>query len=261
MRGDASFWRRAFGALLGAAATARPAVGQTRVEGVVVDSVQRPIVSASVLVQGRAVTTTSEAGRFRLDASDVAPLAIVVRRLGFAPESLVVRPGQDTALVVVLKAREVALAAQRVVAAATEGPLRLRGFYRRLEERGRGLNTGYFITPEAIAERTRFRPTQLFEAVPSIRLVKAASRPFAWRVLGRGACAMTIYVDGVRMNGLQQAASGSRERSRDSGEEFLDEFVNAGSVIGVEVYTSRANLPMGYEMLNGGCGVVLVWTK
>jgi hypothetical protein len=55
---------------------------------------------------------------------------------------------------------------------------------------------------------------------------------------------MTVYLDRIRLPG------------RD-----LDFIVSPTTVSGIEIYPRGAGASAGYQLLNGTCGVVLVWTK
>jgi hypothetical protein len=72
-------------------------------------------------------------------------------------------------------------------------------------------------------------------------------------VLGRGGCAMTVLVDGQRINldltKLERAVP-------------IDELVSGRTVAAVEIYPSTANAPSELIPLTGGgsCGIIAIWT-
>jgi hypothetical protein len=62
---------------------------------------------------------------------------------------------------------------------------------------------------------------------------------------GRGGCQMEVLVDGRPLR-----------------EGFLDEFMSANEIMGVEIYGPTANAPAELIPLTGrgSCGIVAVWT-
>jgi hypothetical protein len=75
------------------------------------------------------------------------------------------------------------------------------------------------------------------------------------RKIGNALCPMTIYVDRVRLSPLAAGPYG-----RDNAPVDINSYVTLRDVAGIEVYT-RTNMPAEYMLLNGTCGVVLIWTK
>ena len=63
----------------------------------------------------------------------------------------------------------------------------------------RGINRGFFITPEYLEQRRPSYITQMLENYPSIR-VSGRRLEFA-QILGTGDCRMTEYLDGTRVIG------------------------------------------------------------
>jgi hypothetical protein len=64
---------------------------------------------------------------------------------------------------------------------------------------------------------------------------------------------MTIYLDNIRLNSLAGRYANAAPD--------IDAVLTPTAVAGIEVYTRRTNVPAGFQMLGGTCGVVLIWTR
>ena len=131
----------------------------------------------------------------------------------------------------------------------TSEALERRGFYERMRGVERGINRGYFITPEDLEQRRPNYITQMLENYPSIR-VSGRSLEFA-RILGTGDCRMTVYLDGTGVIGKFD------QRSEDP----INTIVKPSEIAGVEIYPRASAAPPAYQGLSGLCGVVLIWTR
>lgn len=167
-------------------------------------------------------------------------------------------PGRDTVIDVVMMPIPQLLAEAQVKAAATIRSLEIRGFYRRLDDRNRGILNGAFVTAEEIDQRNPPRISWMIDGLQGVRVVKARNPlkrnyALAWDILGRRGCPMTIYLDGMRLNSLSQANNSLRQ--------YLDEIVSPTSVVGIEVYGTLGRAPPEYQSVSTTCGVVLIWTR
>jgi hypothetical protein len=164
----------------------------------------------------------------------------------------------------VLEPLPASLAKVQIEAEATTVSLELAGFYSRLRDKERAANTGHFILPEKI-ERRRGSVTQVVTGIPGLRVERFHQRGSsteymalfgnARKISGDGLCPMTVYVDRARL----QPPGGALGRDNAPPPD-INEAVTLRDVAGIEVYT-RANVPFEFAMLNGTCGVVLIWTK
>lgn len=251
MQAYMSSWRAlALSALLaGSVAGVRPAAAQTTprqtgfVAGVVRDSAGVVVVGAQVRLAGllgRGTTATD--GSFRL-AAPGGDRMLLVRRLGFRPESLavVIPPGGTTEVSVRLVATPQTLAP--VVVATTDirryAP-RLRAFH---ERRERGF--GRFFTAEDIDRRNPAVVTDLLRTVPGTRITRQGGQSV---VTFRGQnCVPLIWIDGA------PAVAG-----------YLDpDLFQPNSLAGIEVYSGPATVPSELMWLRGkgACGVIALWTR
>lgn len=179
------------------------------------------------------------------------------RRIGFEPVTLRFDVAPDSALRIVMRRLAHTVDAVRVVAQRIQS-LELRGFYERVTDVKRGINNGFFITPEEIESRPGARVTDFLSGRAGIRvkLVQEVGKG-RWGLEPQGldGCRMTIYVDGVRFHMLN---SPGLERGNIN---FINDLLSTNTVAGIEVYPRSVTAPPKYQSLNGTCGVILIWTR
>ena len=235
-------------AFLVATADAQDANRRT-VTGVVVDSSRNALPYVNVQVGSNRVIT-SDSGRFTLRESGRSSFRILLLRIGFQPVEVTVPAGSDTSLIVVMTPVAVRLSTVQVLGEQMSSKLELRGYYDRMRDVERGINRGYFITPEDLERRKPNFITQMLEGYPSVRVDALRGLPYA-QILGTGRCRMTVYLDGTRVIG----------KLNPGGEEAINMLVKPGEIAGAEVYPRGVGAPPQYQELNGSCGIVLIWTR
>jgi hypothetical protein len=248
-----------------------PAAAQGRtVRGVVLDTANRPVAAVNISTRG-AAAVTDDSGRFMIQLPSKDRARLDVRRVGFMPSRFGISAGGDTTIEMVLfptaQELEKVTVKEREPASAA-----LRGFQDRLGEKEKGINNGYFITEKEIEQRSPGRTSQLFEGVPSVYVVKGTpDGRTEWVITGRrlagiatnrrdsgpSRCGFTIYLDGVRLNIPKE----DRLTGRDTSTVVIDDFVNPLSIAGIEIYSRPTDAPSRFQLLNGSCGVALIWTK
>jgi hypothetical protein len=245
---------------------ALPVMAQGRViQGVVVDSAGASVAYANIIASGsqRRIAAGAD-GIFRLPLDSSAKRSIDVRRMGYLPVTIDFDTWPDSAIRVVLAPATRMLSAITIAAERSQS-LAIRGFYERMSEVDRGINFGYFITPEEIERRKGSRPTDLMTGIPSVRVrrVKTGDPQFrrpqdrqGWEVQGQGSCRMEVYIDGVRL-----VTPTKWRQNIDENHIFLDDLVALNTIAGIEVYPRSVQAPPKYQSMNGLCGVVLIWTK
>ncbi len=217
--------------------------------GLVVDESGQPLSYANVQVNGGRRFVSDDSGRFRLPYNVSGRASIVVRRIGFEPNEIVLQALPDTALRVQMKAIPVELKGVTITGASAYPSLDTHGFYRRLLDANRGINHGYFVTPEDFARRKPNWVTQMADGFPSV-YVRRGVRPMNDVIAGSLGCKMTVYLDNIRIVG--------KLNGRD---DFVNEMVPPNHVAAMEIYPRSVTAPPQYQPLNGTCGVVLIWTR
>jgi hypothetical protein len=226
--------------------------GEAQLSGTVNDKFGKPL-SAHVTVWGTDTgTTTDGRGRFRLSGLPGGTQTVEVRAIGFQPIERVVAlsAGDPTTVDILLRDRVRALEGVNVTAMATRA--RLKPFYDRMRDADRGINRGYFITEEEIERRKPAFLTSLFYNLPTVNVLRGMS-PLDDIVIGSRRCKMTIYLDNIRLFGTLHGAEGT--------EGGINRLVPPSHVAAVEVYPNAVNAPPDYQLLNGTCGIILIWTK
>lgn len=230
-----------------------------RIDGQVVDTAGNAIAWVSIRAGPSDLVVSNDSGHFVLTVDARQTYRVDVRRIGFRAFSFQVPPGGDTTVSIRLTPvahplGEASIRAERVLQSLSR-----RGFYDRLRDREKGINTGYFITPEDLEQRKPLLTTRALEQTPGVRVQRVPgmgcrSPTRCYMIAGSNGCPFTVYLDGARIT----AMSGNDGRMRG---DFLDELVTPNSIAGMEVYTRLTNAPPGFHVLNGTCGVLLIWTR
>jgi hypothetical protein len=236
-------------AITGTALSSAEVRAQGVLRGRVVDEAGQPLSYANLqLNEGRRLVS-DDSGRFQLPFTAKGSVRLVVRRIGFAPAELTLPSLPDTALLVRLTAIPMLLKDVIVIGGSAYPSLDAHGFYDRMRDVNRGINHGYFVTPEDLERRKPNWITQMADGLPTVH-VRRGSRPMNDIISGGMGCKMTVYLDNIRIVG--------RLNGRD---DFVNEMVMPSHVAGMEIYPRAVVAPPQYQPLNGTCGVVLIWTK
>lgn len=232
----------------------RPTGQLAVIDGIVTDTLLRPLGSADVSVVGiGARVVTSENGRFRMLQVPTGQYLIVVRRIGYAPTSgIITVPDVDTLrLSYTLVRSERMLDTVRV--AARRVTMRMLDF-----ETRRRQGQGQFITQEEIDRRGSLQTSDFMRYMRGVEISKVTTQAFAGtqaysRREGGGFdasgqqqyCAMQILLDGIIL-----------PRNFD-----LDLLPPPKQIAGIEVYTGAATIPPQFGGSDRRCGVIAVWTR
>jgi TonB family protein len=226
-----------------AGAQAVPPASSSVLQGAVVTDGGVPIAGAQVLLLGRsdAPAVTPEDGTFHL-AAPTGPAHLLVRRVGFRPETTAVVVAEG---VPQLTVRLSPAPWQLAPVVVHGGPTVITGpfadFYRR-----RQLGMGTFITRQDLARRNPTRLADVLRDVPGLRVSETFGRQPG--VVMRGSlCAPLAWLDGVPLY---------------AGLPDLDALTPT-SIEGIEIYKGVATVPaelMG-PMGAGSCGVLAIWTR
>ena len=234
---------------------------------------QAGIPNAEVLLAPHSLRlVTDSAGYFQFDRVNPGTVSLLVRRLGFSPESasFEVRPADQLDLLIQLE--QAAQQLDTVSIAGREEDLLLRGKLAGFYERKR-FGIGRFIDGE-ILDKEQHRPlgSIIEPRTPGTKLIRSHLGSMAWLATtrrsgamfqgsvideydrNRGADPRACYPD-VYLDGAIVYSFGSRASL------FDINGIPAGNVAAIEVYVGPSRIPTQYNKTSSVCGVVLIWTK
>lgn len=213
------------------------------ISGVVEDSLGAPVGGAQIGVRGlRGHGVSEDDGTFRLASVPPGPQVVVVRRIGFRPESVTVSISAGTIHEIRINIKPAPQWVAPVVIDARTAKYTgfMKGFY---ERRDRG--NGVFFTAADIEERRPRFTTDLLRTIPGTRLVTRG--PETVVTFRDRNCLPLIWIDG-------NAATAA----------YLDpDLFDPTTLAGIEVYKGPATVPASLMGLQGkgSCGVIALWTK
>jgi hypothetical protein len=202
-----------------------------------------------VQVNGGKRFLADESGRFRVPITGGGPWSLLVRRIGFEPSEVRFDEVPDTVMRLRLIGVPVQLKEVLVTGGSAFRSLDTHGFYTRMRDSERGINHGYFVTPEDLERRKPNWISQMAEGNPTVRVRRGRDPKFDV-ITGTGGCRMTVYLDNIRIVGKLNGP-----------DDFVNEIVPPNHVAAMEIYPRSVGAPPQYQSLNGTCGVVLIWTK
>lgn len=238
------------------------------IAGTVTDSASgAPLAAAEILTAGVVVARTDPAGRFLLS---LAPGVhnVAARLVGFQPAGHRLRVAPADTLVVAFRLT----GAQLLPTLRADAPAPAVGWRVGFDAR-RTAEFGAFITEEMLrGQEHRSLSVALKEHAAGIRFNHYEAETIA---VGRGGCAMAVWVDGLRLYaGTARAlmAGGSSQSRRrptagltttsavEGGPPNIEQW-RIGEIAAIEVYVGAARTPMQYQVTGSACGTILIWTK
>ena len=210
--------------------------------GRILDPAGAPLPRARVSVDSMFSLSDND-GRFVLRNLRSGTRAMIVRRLGYDMREVIValRARAPTEVTVRLREYVPVLDTVRVRAVALDIGLQKIGFAQR-----RAAGTGYYLTPQQVAERNASRLTDLLVEAPMLRRTAEGGRTI---ITGRPhgvnlfqGC-VSYFVDGLRWRGGG-----------------VEDFVYPTEVAAVEVYSSNF-VPSQFAHSVEPCETVVIWTK
>ncbi len=186
------------------------------------------------------VVITEADGVFRFEHVPEGSAALVVRRLGFRPETLSVEVPQLEGGPVVVALERVAQQIAPVTVRGTRHAARLASAF----ERRRASGLGRYITREEIERRNPQRTTDLLRDLAGVTVTGSGPR---FRGAGSASCSPVYFLDGMPVG---------------AGTLDLDA-ISPKSIEAIEVYSGAATVPAALRtaMSPGGCGAVVLWSR
>jgi hypothetical protein len=239
--------------------------------GAVTDTEGTPLAYATIQVNGGRPFVSDDTGRFRIPVDVSGSFSLLVRRIGYSRTQLKLAAMPDTAVHVRMEALATPLPETRVTARSPFASLDIHGFYRRMQDVEKGINRGYFVTPEDLEQRRPTLVTSAVEHLPNVRvrLPTAGSYPrnpnaranrengppsqWTRRIEDGQGCPMTVYLDRVKIQPYNRGGQIT--------DEFIDAVIQPTTVAAIEVYPTQLGSPPEFPPAAFTCGVVLLWTK
>jgi len=228
------------------AATSLGAQAPRALVGLVRDSAGHGIPGVEVRARGNVVVAiTNDSGRFHVAQMPIGARGVFVRRLGFAPQRVPIRPsaiGTTDSVDVVLNAVVHALAA--VEAQDPHDSLSRKVLADFWERRARGF--GKFVTRDEIERKGANRFVDVVRSVSSVSIMNYRGHQeirFRGAGIGSSNCPPQYWIDGVPIE-------------RGGADEISPENVEA-----IELYASPATTPPQFSTRNPTCGTVVVWSR
>ena len=217
---------------------------------------------------------TDSAGHFRFDHVTPGMVSLIVRRLGFAPESASFQVQASDDLDLLIELEQSVQSLDTVTVKESEVPLarrklELAGFYARKK-----ISAGRFFDPELLEKQQHRQLGDVISArATGTRLVRSFLGSTAWIATNRrpgmalsrrstvsgtdtmrGADPRLCYAD-VYLDGAVAYSFGSLA------ELFDINSIPISNIAAVEVYVGVSQIPLQYNKTGAVCGVVLIWTK
>lgn len=211
-----------------------------------------PVPGAQVRITSAGIgAITNDSGRAQVAGISPGNHLVVVQRLGYTPESMLIEFGSGAAVEGEIALQAAALTLSRVeVTAQRDARLERRGFYDRRERNG----FGTFLTEEEIEQRRRSGGplTSLLRTIPGLTVEyhPRTGRPLVFVTRGNdsvmlGRCQPRVFLDGVRVPV--------------SADLDIDQLIVPNEIGAIEVYRG-ASTPLEFS-IGRGCGAVVIWTK
>jgi hypothetical protein len=228
------------------------AQGRALVRGrVLTDSTELPIAGAAISIPRVHATALSDSlGRFALAGIEPGEHLVIVRRIGFAPASSVIRFAAGDSvdadfllMPAVQQLSNVDVRGKRVSAKLAE-----------FEER-RALGIGHFLTEEEITRRGSTKVSDVVRVLPGLLVVRLNGNGDVYIASSRGAqslrraggsrpCPAEIVLDGIPLSGTD-----------------VDNIVQPSDIAAIEWYAGAAQTPTKYNRTKNMCSVLVIWTK
>jgi len=225
--------------------TARRLRGPARLTGKVVNAAGAPVANARIDVSGTGAATLSrEDGTFGFADLPSGTQALVVRQLGFEPVEMAVElSGKAPRQVTVTMSKPArVLDPVAVVAEKSKDGLDQVGYAQRKKN-----GFGYFMGPDEIQQRQATRMTDLFRAVPSLRVVPSGSDYVVESNRDATGGCVNYVVDG------------SPYQSLFAGD--VDRLMPATDVAAIEVYTGSSTPAEFQTPGSSSCTTIVMWSK
>ena len=212
------------------------------IDGYISDADLAPIAEASVSLLGRSAhVVTRDNGRFRIIGLAAGTYVVVANRLGYTPATVRIElAAGDTARPSIALEHTAPMLDTMKAVASHPRSMKQSEFWER-----RNAGIGHSMNADEIDRRNSPWTKELLRTFVGVGFKNDALAVNMRAGIARD-CPFRFYVDGI-----PKSAPVSIEHDLPSSKDLA----------GIEVFTSIASVPPQYGTNNGGCGVILLWTK
>jgi TonB family protein len=218
----------------------------TRIAGSTMSVGGERIVGAQVLVIGsrNSPATTGDDGAFELHVlNDTAP-RLVIRRIGFRPETVLVRIPQPATPPLVVRMTRAIQMVRPVVVNATNAEINtvLAAVHARQQTSG----NGYFSYRADFMKWNPAKFTDILRRVPGVTFGRTRTSALDVRLRGNR-CSPLYWLDNQPLIGIP----------------FDPDVMPPGTIEAIEVYSSASLVPPQFQgpPMSQGCGAIVIWTR
>ena len=223
-------------------------MGTGRLSGTVVTPAGRPVAGAQVRIHNGPETRANDVGAWTLVDAPLGTRMLEVRAISYYPDRRAVEIVAGAVPVrVTLSTLEAVLDTVRI--AASRIPNRDRSGF----EARRRVGMGRFLTAEDVATRSPVVTSDLFRAMPGVRVEMRSNDLERWITMrsatAAGRCSPALYVDGAHIPMLPEGLTAND----------IDRWVDPREIAGIELYVDM--VPPQFQPAASSCGSIVIWTK
>ncbi len=226
-----------------------------QISGIVRDTAGNAIPNVEIVFRpsSRRLVTTED-GQFMARGFTSGTHVVLARKVGFVPESIMVRVAAGGAAEASFALRLHAEALESVLVTARK-PIsaKLQGF----EERRQRRNGGQFVTREQIERRGSIATADVLRYVQGIKMVDSMGVTIA--ISTRGAKVNFLIPKQVEACVVRVGVDGSIKDPM-----FSVNQIPTRDIHGIEVYAGAASMPPEFNSTvgrNAQCGLIMIWTR
>lgn len=218
---------------------------QTRVSGSAVSETGEKVVGAQVYVIGAAnqAASTNDDGMFELFVLNSTSPRLVLRRIGFRPETLSVTLPMPVGPLVVQMKRVIQMV-RPVVVSATSGDQN--SILAVVKERERTSGNGHFVYRAEFMRHGPAKFSDILRRIPGISFGRTRTAALAIRLRGNS-CPPLYWIDNQPLLGIP----------------FDPDVMPPSTIEAIEVYSGASLVPPQFQGPPSaqGCGAIVIWTR
>lgn len=219
---------------------------QTKITGSAVSATGERVVGAQVRLVGSSMrgAVTSDDGGFELFVLNDSLPRLVLRRIGFRPETVLVRVPQPATPALVVRMTRAIQLVKPVVVSATGGESNT--MIAAVRDRQRTGGNGHFAFRGDFMRHNPAKFSDILRRIPGVSINRTDRAAMSIR-LRNARCAPLYWIDGQPLLGIP----------------FDPDNVPPGTVEAIEVYSGASLVPPQFQgpQYAQGCGAIVIWTR